>query len=49
MILANGLDDLDYSQRRQVKKYLSPERVEELLKQREAPEEYKQLGIFDAA
>ena len=49
VILANGLDDLDYSQRRRMEKYLSPERVEELLQQREDAAKCGQLNIFEAA
>ena len=49
VILANGLDDLDYSQRRRMEKYLSPERVEELLQQREDAAKRGQLNIFEAA
>lgn len=49
LILAEGVDHLNYSQQHQMKKYLSQERVEELLRQREARKEHSQLSIFDAA
>ena len=54
VILADGVDHLDYSQRRIMGKYLTSERVLELLRlresiQRESAEESGQLSLFDAA
>ncbi len=49
LILVEGVDHLDHSQQRRMEKYLCPERIAELLRQREVPEEHSQLSIFDAA
>ncbi len=46
LVLAGGLDHLTYSQRKGLEKYLSEERIEELMEQRGTAAEQVQMSLF---